>query len=142
MGRWGDSYSVCCAREMVPVLSTVRGRPRLRAVASVGAQDRRGARGGDEGGVDDRECALHLLRTPAMLRVVLPVPHRSWLRAQDSEALNTGAAGGAVRRRGAGDGERLLQVLHARGGACKRPAGVWIEESGTCWRCTWRMRRR
>ncbi|KAJ7810023.1 hypothetical protein B0H14DRAFT_3151376 [Mycena olivaceomarginata] len=96
MGRWGDSCSVCCAREMVPVLFAVRGRPRFRAVAGVGAEDRRGARGGDEGGVGDGECALHLLRAPAMLRVVLPVPDTSWLRAEDNQALDTVAAGKEV----------------------------------------------
>jgi hypothetical protein len=82
----GDSCSVCCAREMVPVLFAVRGRPGFRAVAGVGAEDRRGARGGDEDGVGDGECLLRLLRTPAMLRVVLPVPHKSWLGAEDNEA--------------------------------------------------------
>jgi hypothetical protein len=141
MERWGDSCSVYCAREMVPVLFVVRGRLMFGAECGVGVEDRRGARGDDEGGVGGGECLLHLLRTPAMLCVVLPVPDRSGLRAQDSEALNT-VAGGEVRRRGAGDGERLLQVLHARGRACKRPAGVWIGESGTRWRCTWRARRR
>jgi hypothetical protein len=34
-----------------------------------------------------------------MLRVVLPVPDRSWLRAEDSEALDTVAAcGEAIKR--------------------------------------------
>jgi hypothetical protein len=59
------------------VLSAVRGRSRFGAEGGVGAEDGRSARRGDEGGVGDGECSLHLLRTPAMLRVVLPVPDRS-----------------------------------------------------------------
>jgi hypothetical protein len=81
----------------------------------VGVEDGCGARGGDEGGVGDGECSLHLLRTPAMLRVVLLVPDRSWFRAEDNEGLDTVAAGREVRRGGAGDGERLLQVRRTRG---------------------------
>ncbi|KAJ7798052.1 hypothetical protein B0H14DRAFT_2908363, partial [Mycena olivaceomarginata] len=58
---------------------------------------------------------LHLLRAPAMLRVVPPVPDTSWLRAEDNQALDTVAAGREVITRGTGDGERLLQVLRTRG---------------------------
>jgi hypothetical protein len=117
MGRCGDSCSVCCAREMVPVLFAVRGRPRFRAVAGVGAEERRGARGGDEGGVGDGECALHLLRAPAMLRVVFPVPDTSWLRAEDNQALDTVATGREVITVARGMGSGCCRCW-ARGGSC------------------------
>jgi hypothetical protein len=72
-----------------------------------------------------------------MLRVVLPVPDRSWLGAEDGEELDTVATGGGDNW-GAGDGKRL-SLLRARGVVRAvlrmRPACVWIGESGTCWRC-------
>ncbi|KAJ7810020.1 hypothetical protein B0H14DRAFT_3151375 [Mycena olivaceomarginata] len=116
MGRWGTA-AACQGFERV-----------------VGAEDRRGARGGDEGGVGDGECSLHLLRAPAMLRVVLPVPDTSWLRAEDNQALDTVAAGkevlgtrGVVRAsalRACGSGRVVLagDALGARGGDKAAPA--------------------
>jgi hypothetical protein len=49
---------------------------------------------------------LQLLRAPAMLRVVLPVPDMSWLRAEDNQVLDTVAAGKEVitMARGMGSG--------------------------------------
>jgi hypothetical protein len=70
----------------------MRGRPTFGAEGGVGAEDGRGAQRDDEGGADDGKHVLHLLRAPAMLRVVLPVPDRSWLRAEDSDELDTVAS--------------------------------------------------
>jgi hypothetical protein len=65
-------------------------------VAGVGTEDRCSARGGDEGGMGDGECSLHLLRAPAMLCIVLPAPDTSWLRAENNQVLDTVAAGREV----------------------------------------------
>ncbi|KAJ7865117.1 hypothetical protein B0H14DRAFT_3133466 [Mycena olivaceomarginata] len=104
-------------RGIVPLVFAVRGRPRFGADGGVGAEDGRGARGGNEGGVGDGERTLHLLRAPAILRVVLPVPDRSWLRAEDSEALDTIGAGGEVITAALAMGSGYRRC-YARGGAC------------------------
>jgi hypothetical protein len=52
---------------------------------------------------------LHLLCAPAMLRVVLPVPDTSWLRAEDDEALDTLAAG-----------REVITVARGMGSSCCR----------------------
>ncbi|KAJ7301395.1 hypothetical protein DFH08DRAFT_993776 [Mycena albidolilacea] len=108
-GRWGRPQSDTPG--VMHVAFAIRGRSRFGAEGGVGAEDGRGARRGDEGGAGDGKRSLQLLRAPAMLRVVLPVPDRSWLGAEDSEALDTVTTGD---NRAAGDGERL-SLLRARG---------------------------
>jgi hypothetical protein len=91
---------------VVHVAFAMRGRLRFGAECGVGAKIGAVPGGGDEGGVGDGECPLHLLRAPGMLRVVLPVPDRSWLRAEDNEVLDMVAAGREVKTvaRGMGSG--------------------------------------
>jgi hypothetical protein len=92
-GRWGRPQSDTPG--VVHVALAMRGRPRFGAEGGVGAEDSgRGARRGDEGAAGDGKRALHLLRAPAMLHAVLPVPDRSWFGAEDSEELDTVATGG------------------------------------------------
>jgi hypothetical protein len=59
-----------------------RGASRSLERRAAWAQRVGGTRGGDEGGVSERERSLHVLRAPAMLGVVRPVPDRNWLLAE------------------------------------------------------------
>ncbi|KAJ7676499.1 hypothetical protein B0H14DRAFT_3065241 [Mycena olivaceomarginata] len=113
-GRWGRPQSD--APGVVHVALAMRSRPRFGAEGGVGAEDGRGARRGDEGDVCDGRRSLHLLRAPATLRVVLPVPDRSWLRAEDSEELDTAAVAAARARGGACRGEDAPGARVDRGG--------------------------
>ncbi|KAJ7302307.1 hypothetical protein DFH08DRAFT_826796 [Mycena albidolilacea] len=113
MGQWGDSCSVCCAQEMVPVLFAGCGRARFRVVAGVGAEGAghgSGGQGGDNRSTGDGERLLWVLRMQGVV-------HASALRACGSRRVvfagdAIGARGGD--KSGAGDGERLLHALRTQ----------------------------